>query len=158
MDEVIENEDLKKEIGIIVEEYLSSKVDQSIKSGDLETAQNIFEAAKTIGGTAGKSIAKGIEADTGKKETLSKYERARKHEINGFNALVQENFNVALESFQEASDVYPKLHSVSEISRLLNSKKDEFDNIEVQKDIYRTIVEKYSWKVPKDIVQELKNK
>jgi len=63
-----------------------------------------------------------------------------------------------LEKFKETSDLYPDLHSVSEIYHLLESRQNNFAAPETGSKIYREIVEKYSWKIPNDIIQALKNK
>ncbi len=156
MDEVLENEKLKKEIGNIVEDYLTIKFNKSFEEGDYESAQDILEATETMGGAIGENIAKEIEND--KKDALTKYQRARENELNGFKALINNNFNLALEKFRKAYDSYPDLHSVSEIYHLLESNQSEFDAPETGVKIYKEIVEKYSWKVPSDIIQALKNK
>lgn len=156
MDEVIESEPLKKEIGKIVEDYLTIKFEKSFEEGDYESAQDILKATETMGGAVGKNIAKEIEND--KKEVLTKYQRAREKELNGFKALMNENLNVALEQFKNAYAIYPDLHSVSEIYHLLEANKNDFDAPETSEKIYREIIDKYSWKVPSDTIQALKNK
>lgn len=155
MDEVIESEKLKTEIGKIVEDYLTMKFNQSFKEGDYESAQDILDATSTMGGLVGENIAKGIEQD--KKATLGRYQRARPHELKGFDALVNGNFDLALEEFGKAKDIYPDLHSVSEIHALLESHQSEFGEQETRLKIIKTILEKYTWKVPKDIIQDLRD-
>ncbi|MCK5310636.1 MAG: hypothetical protein KAJ62_00905 [Desulfobacteraceae bacterium] len=156
MDEVLESEKLKNEIGSIVEDYLTVKFNKSFEEGDYDSAQGILKATEIMGGSTGENIAKGIEKD--KKVVLSKYQSARENELNGYKALVSNNFKLALEKFEEAYNSYPGLHSVSEIYHLLESSQNEFDAPETGVKIYREIVEKYSWKVPDDIIQALKSK
>jgi hypothetical protein len=158
MDEVLEDESLRREIGGIVEDYLRSKFDQSIEEGDVESAQKIFDAAKSIGGSAGQTIAREIESDEGKRETLSKYRQARDHEIKGFEALIREDLVSALANFKKAREIYPDLHNVAEIYQLLFAASGRFDRPEVRRGVYGEIVSKYSWKVPENVIQELEAK
>lgn len=158
MDAVLQSEALKQSIGRIVEDYLSVKFNQSIQNNDIESAKDILDAAKTMGGTVGENIAKKIETDAGSKAVLTQYQRAREKELEGFKALIHKDFNIALEKFKEAYSIYKDLHSVSEIYHLLDSNKNNFDDSEVHRKIYKEIIEKYSWKVPNDIISALKSK
>jgi len=158
MDEVIDNPNLKSEIGKIVEDYLNNKFKKSVKKGDLETANNIFEAAKSTGGTAGESIVRSIESNKENTEALSKYQQAVQYEKDGFGALARDDFKLSLDNFRKAYEIYPDFHMTDEIYHLLNMNKEHFDNIDTQRKIYRDIVEKYSWNAPQDIIKGLKSK
>jgi tetratricopeptide (TPR) repeat protein len=158
MDELLESEELEKEMSNIVEDYLKTKFDISVEQGDYETASNILVAAQTIGGDAGANISKQIEEDTHKKEAISVYQEARENELKGFNALIEGNFEKALTNFKNAYELYPDLHSVSEIYTLLVSSQSSFDEKQTRQMIYSEILDRYTWKVPQDLVQNLKRK
>jgi len=158
MDEVLESESLKKEIGKIVEEYLKSKFKQSVQKGDIESAQKVLEAARSIGGNSGASIVEEIQKNPESISTITKYEKATKFEKLGFEYLIKENFKKALENFKSSYEIYPDLHSVSEIYYLLEKNENQFSNTETQKIIFKTIVEKYSWKVPLETINAFKAK
>jgi hypothetical protein len=158
MDEVLVDEALKQEIGRIAEDYLNSKFDRSLADGDVDAAQQIFSAAKSIGGTVGTSITQRIEADTEKTDTLSKYQRARTAEIDGYKAMARGDFERAYNSFESAYRAYPDLHSVSEVYGLLRKEKNQLDDQAAQQRVLDKVVEDYTWKVPEDIVRSLERK
>ena len=158
MDEVLESERLKQEIGQIVEDYLKSKVNQSIQSGDIGSAQKVLDAAKSIGGDAGASIVDEIQKNPENMATINKYDQATRSEKIGFESLIKGNFKSAMDNFKKSSETYPDLHSVSEIYSLLRRNENQFDDTDAQKTIYKTIVEKYSWKVPAETINALKSR
>jgi tetratricopeptide (TPR) repeat protein len=161
MDEVIENDDLKSEIGRIVEDYLKSKFEASMASKDFESAKQVYSAAKNIGGDYGKEIVEKIENSEETRESFAdfnRYEEAAKHEQEGFQALLREDFRAATESFGKAEEIYPDLHSVSEIHQLLEKNQRDFSKQDVRENIYKDIVNKHSWKVPKETVRSLQGK
>jgi tetratricopeptide (TPR) repeat protein len=158
MDKVLDDESLKSEIGEIVENFLTSKFNDSIRDEDFEAAQQIYSAAKSIGGNVGKEIIAKIDTNKARKESLTRYEKAIQHEQEGFVALIREDFKSAMENFSKAYNEYSRLHSVAEIHNLLSKNKDKFAESSVQIHIYSEIIKKYSWKVPSGIIQELKMK
>lgn len=154
MDEVIESKALKNEINNIVQDYLKLKFDQSYKKGDYESAQEILQASETMGGKTGEMLSNQIDA--GRKQTLSRYEKARSYELKGFEALARNQFETALSNFKEAEKIYPDLHSVSEIRKLLESSRKDFSSPVIQKQIKQKVVRQYSWKVPEDKILQFK--
>ena len=79
-------------------------------------------------------------------------EKAKSKEMAGFTYILKKDLKNALERFQEAEYAYPSYHNVYEIGKLLRRQNDNPD----WKAIYKEIVSKYSWGVPKDIIEELK--
>lgn len=77
-------------------------------------------------------------------------------EMIGFKALTDDNFNLALKSFTDAEAASPSFHMAYEISRLLKSQQRNFGNKEIEKDIKKQIIKNYSWRAPKDLLDELK--
>lgn len=158
MDEVLTSPSLKNEISGIVEDYLKSKFNRSLQNGDIESAQKVLTAAKSIGGDAGQSIVRKIQANPESIDTLTKYEKATKFETLGFENLIKENFQSALGNFKNSYQTYEDLHSVSEIYALLKRHENTFKNSETRQKIYKTIVEKYSWKIPPETLNALRSK
>jgi hypothetical protein len=83
---------------------------------------------------------------------LPKYQQAAKLEQEGFSALSQNKFDVALDKFAQVEKVSPSFHMAYEISKLLKKEKPNFENPESQKSIKEKIITNYSWKAPKEQV------
>jgi hypothetical protein len=83
----------------------------------------------------------------------STYKTALKYESLGFQALLQNKFDIALISFTRVENISPSFHMVYEISRLLRSKNGDYSN---PSDIKKQIIQKYSWKAPADLLKKLK--
>ncbi len=85
---------------------------------------------------------------------LSKILQASYWEEKGFSYLVEKNIDGAIESFDQAEDIYPTYHSVYEISRYLKNEKSSkainWDNI------YAKILKDYSWGMPQVYNEKLK--
>lgn len=99
--------------------------------------------------SAGKT---GIETIKARK---SKYQQATDYEINGINALIKGNFNLALTSFESAEEVYPTFHCAYEISKLLRDNKKDFRNEDIRKFILNRIINDYSLGIPEDKLEKL---
>lgn len=89
-------------------------------------------------------------------KTVSEKSIAIDLEKLGFESLVNKNFDKAKVSFDKSYQIYPTLHNVDEIRKLLNSKKNL--NSEGWNQIYDTILKKYSWGMPVEIKNILKNR
>lgn len=88
----------------------------------------------------------------------TQYERATAREREGFYYLIEGEYDAAIEAFGDAERIYPSLHSVYEIRRLLRQNRDSLDTPAVRTRVLQTIVEEYSWGVPSEIIAELKAK
>jgi tetratricopeptide (TPR) repeat protein len=84
---------------------------------------------------------------------------AKKFETAGFENLINDRFDESLEDFEKAYEAYPEYHNVEEISKLLRKNIKGLNDIsrreQTQIDVYRPILEKYSWEIPDDIKQEM---
>jgi len=87
---------------------------------------------------------------------LSAYQKAYILEKEGFEALVSNNFDLALEKISAAEKTSPNFHMCYEISNLLISNRKQFNDPEIQKNVKIQIIEKFSWKAPADPLSKLK--
>ncbi len=157
MDEVLQDESLKIEIGKIVNDYMISKFNALANEGDYENAVKVHTAVESIGGNAGSEIAKNIEANKDSKSIFYNYEIAKRNEKEGFSALVREDYVVAIEKFKKAYEVYPQYHSVSEIYKLLKNNKDKLTEHTTKRRVIKKILNDYSWKAPQGSISILRS-
>ena len=92
-----------------------------------------------------------------KSNNQSAYQKAYDLEKEGFEALVNNNFDLALEKITLAEKISSGFHMCFEISELLKKKQKEFKDPEIQKEIKQQIIEKYSWKAPAESLSLLKS-
>lgn len=92
-----------------------------------------------------------------KANNQSAYQKAYDLEKEGFEALVKNNFDLALEKIALAEKTSSGFHMCFEISELLKTKQKEFKDPVTQKDIKQQIIEKYSWKAPAGLLKILKS-
>ncbi len=119
---------------IIIKNYSAAK-----NTKDSIQANSMLNAAKSFGGPLVDSL----------KKINSKFENAANMEKKGFNFLLDNNIQSAIEAFDKAEQIYPSYHNAHEISKFLNNNKEMDIN-----SIKKTIKEKYSWGAPKEIIDK----
>ncbi len=80
-----------------------------------------------------------------------KKQQAIKAERQGFEAIVKGDINAALAHFATAKELWPTYHNVSEIHRLLTNNARRLNTPEQWARVCSTILENYSWGIPRDI-------
>lgn len=92
------------------------------------------------------------------KPSMSKFQTAQKLGIEAFGYLFNRDVEKTIASLDAIEKVYPDYLSIYEINRLLKSEKSNLLDPSSPKwtEIYRTILDKYSWKLPSDILERLK--
>lgn len=158
MEEVLEDANLKEEIGSIVEDYLSSRFDKFLKKKDYESAHEIFAAVESMAGETGEDLKKRFADDPDRKKAINAFEMAENHELEGFQALIREDFESALFNFEKAARIFPDFHSVSAIFNLLKRNSSRFGDPNTVRQIITEIVEKYSGEGPPHLIEELRRK
>lgn len=88
----------------------------------------------------------------------TKYENASRLETQGFEYLLNDDVDKALQSFKDAESIYPSFHNTYEIGKLLFSKKDSYSNKSIQIEVLEKILKDYSWGMPPNISKQLTNK
>jgi hypothetical protein len=85
------------------------------------------------------------------------YESAINWERKGFERLINYDLEEAITAFENSENSYNSFRQVYEIGRFLKKRKNsgEIENEEFWQDIYQTILNDYSWKMPKDVRMKL---
>ena len=170
---------LSKDIETLQEEnktLLAEKLELKSKLDDLLPKQissegkgeDSFDGLPQSGARVTESIAtnKALYEDIKQRVTQSqmlvnesKFQKASKFEIEGFKNLMDENFSASLENFEEAYRIYPEYHNVQEIYNLLRSSINELQDPssrdQKKMNVYRDVVEKYSWGIPNNIKEAM---
>jgi hypothetical protein len=76
---------------------------------------------------------------------------ATKLERDGFEALIQGNYDKAVVAFQASENAYNSFHNVYELARLLRRKKATMNDPIQRKEVFQTIVKTYSYGAPVDL-------
>jgi len=91
---------------------------------------------------------------------------ARDWEVKGFEALLAKDVDAAIGAFSQAEALSPTYHNVAEIHRLLVDKREALKAKDTDrksakdadwKSVYKPIVGRYSWGVPAEILNRLKD-
>lgn len=87
-----------------------------------------------------------------KKSSFS-FEQARDFSFEAYQCIINKNISESIKQLEKAENLYPSLYNNYEILTLL--KKQDRSNPN-WKSIYKDILEKYSWKLPLDVINKLK--
>lgn len=83
---------------------------------------------------------------------------ARDWEMKGFEALLEKDVDAAISAFSQAEALSPTYHNVAEIHRLLADKREVLKAKDADwKSVYKPIAGRYSWGMPAEILNRLKN-
>lgn len=82
---------------------------------------------------------------------------ARIHDSKGYQLLIEGDFPDAQKEFTAAEDAYNGYHFSYEIARLLRQRRASFEDPVVRKEIYRTVVSKYSGYATTEQQEKLKS-
>lgn len=90
----------------------------------------------------------------------SKNNKAAYLEAQGFKSLFDKEIDQAIINFADCSRAFPAYHSVFEIANYLRTEQPQLidKNSPKWKDVYKTILTKYSWKLDADVLSKLKVK
>lgn len=89
---------------------------------------------------------------------LNRYDDALRLENQGFEALVVGNLELAIRSFEQIQEVYPGYHNAAELAVLLRENQERWENPQVRREVYRTVIDKFSWKAPRTQIEELRKR
>lgn len=84
------------------------------------------------------------------------YQQALLLEAQGFDDIINNKFDDALQKFNQIVAISPSFHSAYEITRMLNSRKTRFTDPATQKDIKELVTTKYKWKAPAEKINIIK--
>lgn len=148
----------KVEETLKVNEELKKKTDEITKKLLLlqDTAAHRNDSKWTSEKTTLIQELKSVNETYTKENNLSAYQQAYVLEKEGFIALTQNNFKLALEKISLAEKTSSGFHMCFEISELLRKNQKNFGDSAVEQNIKKQIIEKYSWKAPADQLNTLK--
>jgi len=81
---------------------------------------------------------------------------AKEKEREGFQSLIDGNYDDAINSFQESEDSFNTYHNAYDIAKLLRENKTRLNDPTVKKEVFKTIVNKHSYGAPSDLFKEVK--
>jgi len=73
------------------------------------------------------------------------------NERRGFEAILKQDVNEAIRGFSAARKAWPEYHNVAELEKILEKEKTTLNNALAWKNLKKTILQKYSWGMPRDI-------
>jgi hypothetical protein len=86
----------------------------------------------------------------------NKLQIASQKEREGFQNLIAGKYDDAIKSFQDSEGTYPGYHSVYELAKLIRSRRQDMNDESKRKEVFQLILDKYSYGVPSDLLNELK--
>ncbi|SEE21149.1 hypothetical protein SAMN04487765_1775 [Tenacibaculum sp. MAR_2010_89] len=136
---------------IAKQDLIISKTDTTTIEGKFELEKAILKKSK-IEGT-------GVISPIITKLNPQNFKLALQKELEGFSLLIDKDIEGAILAFSESENAYNSFHQVYEIEKYLKSKlqSEEVKSDEFWKIIYKDLLEKYSWKMPKIIKFKLEN-
>ncbi len=137
--------DFKKSVEEADPVVAETALKQTIKKNP--QAKQVIEDTKDL-----KQSPKALSNQTGTENKLSTDGKtARRHEREGFQALISGDYVKAIKAFESAENAYNGFHNVYELARLLRKNKSQMSDPEKRKEVFQIIVKKYSWKAPRDL-------
>ncbi len=131
----------------------------------LKSAQTIANAEQE--GEKAKTAEKELEKEKEVTKQLmpkggasEKYTIASQWEEKGFNLLLSDNIDGAIEAFKEAEKIYPTYHNVYELQKVLTENKKKLANSKSAeaKAVLDMIVDQYSWGMDEETKSKLEAK
>lgn len=81
---------------------------------------------------------------------------AQAKEREGFQYVISGNYGAAAAAFQAAENAYPSYHNVYELARVLRANQSQMSDPEKKKEVFQTIVNKFSYGAPADLWAQVK--
>ena len=111
---------------------------------------NLEQTTQTTTDNLDRSESPATSAFRGKLATAKEKER------EGFQDLIEGNYDEAIKSFQESEDSFNSYNNVYEIAKLLKDNKARLADPAAKKEVFKTIVNKHSYGAPPDLFKEVK--
>jgi len=97
-----------------------------------------------------------LKLEVPKSSKSSRYSLAVEKEREGFEALIESEFEKAIIAFEDAEKIYPSFHQNYEIARLLKKDREKLNDPVEKKNILIKIINDYSWGAPRDMIDRLR--
>jgi len=136
-----------QDLAVVIESIPQETLKQTVeKNPEIKQIVEQVKEAKPI--TRPNPISNRPAQPKDKKTALEK-------EREGFQALIAGNYDGAMAAFQASEDAYNSFNNVYELARLLRSNKSQMNNPAKRKEVFQTIVKKYSFGAPRDLWQQV---
>ena len=141
--------DKQYKIELAKQDSIINKIDASTIEGKA-ALENALSVKNKIQNT-------GLTSPIIQNKKVNNYELALKNELEGFMAVLDKNIEAAITAFSRSENAYNSFHQVYEIENYLRekNKSNDIKDDNFWKSIYKDLLEKYSWKMPKSIKEEL---
>lgn len=135
-----------------INNLLIANLKDSLQSKDPQTIENVNSILNLAKNNDG-SLAKEFSENSDKIKT--KFDIATELEKKGFQSLLENNISEAKKNFNETEKTYNGFHNAYDIANLLSGYGDQISTAE-RITIYKTIIDKYSWKAPPEEITKMK--
>lgn len=148
------------ELEDIITKYYKAKIETDLNTGNIQSAIKTIEAAKAIGGQSAEQVIQSVKEDKEKDKVIKtysiKFQKASQKEREGFEALIAGKYDDAIKAFQDSESIYNSYHQVYELARLINDHKQEMIDENKRNEIFKLIIDRYSYRAPQDLLDQLK--
>ncbi len=141
------------EIDSVVVKYYRSRITESLRSGNVDSAVALVRTAQAVGGEAAEKLV--APAD---RPELSRAGRASALERQAFEHLLAGRYDEAQADFARAEQAYPGYHSVYEIARLIRQRRPALASPEAQEELLRTIATRHAYGAPADLLRRVRER
>lgn len=140
---------------------IKNKVAQAQQApGSAQSQQSLQEVEKKIDNLEQTARETSTNLDKSESSATSTFRNnlatAKLNEREGFQYLVNGNYDAAINSFEKAEDSYHSYNNVYDIAQLLKENKSRLDDPAAKKEVFKTIATKHSWRAPPDLLQEVR--
>lgn len=136
-------------------------ITETLKKNDPKVAENVLaqvekdpqsKAVIQDVKTAAPLITKSPTAPT----KTNDLKTAQAKEREGFQSLLNGNYDQAIAAFQASENAYNSYHQVYELARFVRRNKEQFNDPANKKELFQKIVSDYSYGAPPDLLGQIK--
>lgn len=132
----------------IVQKYFQTDFENT----SIEEAGALLQVVEAIGGEKFDSV---VNLDTERLTEVRQFNEAKTVQEEGINELINGDVEVAITKLYESEKLSPEFNQNKQMAVYLEDKKDSMDDPEVKKQVYQTLVVKYSKKMPDNLTNKL---
>ncbi len=141
--------EIKNSVSEAQQSAVSPQTQQSLKNVE----QKISSLEQSTQSTADNLDKSESPATTNFRDKLA---IAKEKEREGFQDLIEGDYDGAIKSFQESEDSFNTYNNAYDIAKLLRVYKPRLNDPAVKKEVFKTIVNKHSYGAPPDLFKEVK--
>ncbi len=142
--------EIKSKVAQAQEAPGSAQAQQSLKEVE-KKIENLEQSAKETSTNLDKSESPATSAFRGNLATAKLKER------EGFQYLIDGNYDAAIDSFQKSEESFHTYNNVYDIAELLKDNRSKLNDPAGKKEVFKTIATKHSWRAPQDLIARVKS-